>query len=154
MRAALRSKLCAKPENATRQAATGCSHPSRWFRCCACAPPQLLGLASKLIHILERRSIPPSCVVRRLNRLAIRAPLALLDEYLDAPKCKLISTRALSSKYACQIGYATLVDPPIGHMVHATARNGHEGVRRLVSHELSLENVANIRSATDPSVPR
>ena len=55
-----------------------------------------LGLASKLIHILERRSITPSCVVRRLNRLAIRATLALLDEHLDAPKCELISTRALT----------------------------------------------------------
>ena len=69
------------------------------------------GLASKLIHILDRRSIPqgtlsrltaihlvpPSCVVRRLNRPAIRAPLALLDGHLVAQKCELISTRALSN---------------------------------------------------------
>jgi hypothetical protein len=56
-----------------------------------------LGLASKLIHILERRSITPSCVVRRLNRLAIRAPLALLDEHLDAPKCECVLREPLPS---------------------------------------------------------
>jgi alpha/beta superfamily hydrolase len=84
----------------------------KWLESQKYQPQLVLGLASKLIHILERRSIPqgtlsrltaihlvtPNCVVRRLNRLAIRAPLALLDVHLDAPKCKLISTRALNGR--------------------------------------------------------
>jgi len=53
------------------------------------------GLASKLIHSLDRRSIPPRYVVRRLNRPAIRTSLALLDGHLDAPNCKLILMRTL-----------------------------------------------------------
>jgi hypothetical protein len=72
-----------------------------------------LGLASKLIHILERRSIPPSCVVRRLNRLAIRTPLALLDGHLDDQKCELFSTQALSNAVVAGGKEDSLPDYPV-----------------------------------------
>ena len=46
------------------------------------APPH-----GTLSHLTVIHLVPPRCVVRHLNRLAIPAPLALLDGHIDAPKC-------------------------------------------------------------------
>ncbi len=45
--------------------------------------------------ILERRSIPPGCVARRLNGVTIRTPRALSVGRLDVQKREVIISRAL-----------------------------------------------------------